>query len=68
HMLVRIGPFQVIVGCIWRDDGDDPCGVTKPIEVGKLKESISRNYGKLLASTSPPALPALVADTSNAGK
>ncbi|MEM7600666.1 MAG: ATP-binding protein, partial [Verrucomicrobiota bacterium] len=42
--------------------------MTKPIEVGKLKESISRNYGKLLASTSPPALPALVADTSIAGK
>ncbi len=42
--------------------------MTKPIEVSKLKESISENYGKLLASTSAPALSAAAADISNVGK
>ncbi len=42
--------------------------MTKPIEVGKLKESISRNYGKLLDSASSPAFSAVDAKASNAGK
>ncbi len=42
--------------------------MTKPIEVGKLKESISKNYGKLLAPDSTPALSAVDFDASNAGK
>lgn len=42
--------------------------MTKPIEIGKLKESISRNYGKLLASGSTPALPTVATDALNAGK
>ena len=40
--------------------------MTKPIEVGTLKQAISKNYGKLIAPSPTPALPAAAADPSNA--
>lgn len=41
--------------------------MTKPIEVGTLKESISQNYGKLIASPATPELSAVAAAPSNGG-